>query len=105
MIKNYAGVHLNKSKINLGIDAAEKITSDLSDKLGFDKLPEEVIISTMTLTCKLDVNFNCRNIARFVDITYDGILSVKCGNDEDSQTNRSLLPKKQKNPYICTSYL
>lgn len=75
---------------------ADKIIFDIVDKLKFDKLPSDITISTMTLTCKINTTFDCRNIARFVDLSYAGILSVKCGSDDDEQTNRSLIPKKQK---------
>lgn len=75
---------------------ADKIASDIADKLGFDKLPTDMTISTMTLSCKVNTQFNCKNIARYVDLSYGGILSVKCGSDDNTKTNRTLLPKKQK---------
>jgi TATA-box binding protein (TBP) (component of TFIID and TFIIIB) len=75
---------------------AEKIIMNAINKLGIDKLPEDIKISTMTLVCKLDTIFNCKNIARFIDLSYDGILEVKCGTEENLKTNRSLVPKKQK---------
>ena len=78
------------------IQYTDQIIINAINKLGIDKLPEEVKISTMTLTCKLDTVFNCKNIARYTDLTFDGILSVKCGKEEDMRTNRSLIPKKQK---------
>lgn len=74
----------------------DKIVKSINEKLGFDKLPSDILISTMTLTCKIDTEFNCRNIARYIDLSYGGILSVKCGNENDTKTNRTLLPKKQK---------
>lgn len=80
----------NKEKWN------NKNISEIVDKLGFDKLPSDIMISTMTLACRIDTKFNCRNIARYVDLSYNGVLSVKCGNEDDTQTNRTLLPKKQK---------
>ncbi len=75
---------------------SNKIIDEIVEKLGFAKLPPEIAISTMTLACKINTKFNCRNIARYVDLTYGGILSVKCGNEDNTKTNRTLLPKKQK---------
>lgn len=82
-------------KNNISDDTNKMITSIIS-KLELDKLPEEVNISTMTLVCKFDTIFNCRNIARFVELSFDNILSVKYGKEEDLKTNRTLLQKKQK---------
>lgn len=87
---------ITKNNIGNKDKSTDQIISSTISKLNLDKLPEEVKISTMTLCCRLDTIFNCRNIARFIDLTYDGILSVKCGKDEDQKTNRSLLQKKQK---------
>lgn len=66
------------------------------NKLELNKLPEEVNISTMTLVCKFNTTFNCENIAKFINLSPDGILSVKYGREDDLSTNRSLLQKKQK---------
>lgn len=74
----------------------DNLISEIVNKIGFDKLPSDISISTMTLACKINVKFNCRNISKYVDLSYGGILSVKCGNHDDLQTNRTLLPKKQK---------
>ena len=72
------------------------IISKLIESLGIHTLPSDISISTMTLACKMNTKFNCRKIAKYIDLSYDGILSVKCGNEYDLTTNRSLLPKKKK---------
>lgn len=95
--KNKTKREIREEKEKLAHQAySDKITNEIIQKLGFDKLPQDVVISTMTLVCSVNTNFICRNIARCVDLSYGGILSVKCGNDDDIKTNRSLLPKKQK---------
>lgn len=72
-----------------------KIISSLISKLELNKLPEEVHISTMTLVCKFDTTFNCKNIGRYIDLTSDNVISVKFGKEEDCATNRSLSQKRQ----------
>lgn len=86
----------NKEKLQTEQKEFEIIVNTIADKLGFDSLPPEIMISTMTMTCKIDIQFNCRNISKYVDLSFGGILSVKCGKENDKRTNRSLLPKKQK---------
>lgn len=72
-----------------------KITMSMLNKLELNKLPEEVNISTMTLVCKFDTIFNCKNIGKYIELSIDNVVSVKYGKDEDCKTNRSLLQKKK----------
>lgn len=73
--------NINKKKITLNID--------------FNKLPEDISISTMTITCKIDTKFNVTNIGKYIDLKYNGIVAVKHGNSDDKATNRSLIIKRQ----------
>jgi TATA-box binding protein (TBP) (component of TFIID and TFIIIB) len=59
-----------------------------------DKLPEGIRISTMTITCKIGTKINLENIARFIDLTEDRILSVKYG--QHPLNNRSIMKIKKK---------
>jgi TATA-box binding protein (TBP) (component of TFIID and TFIIIB) len=62
--------------------------------LNFLNLPADIVISTMTLTCKIDTIFNVTNIGQYIDLKYGGIVSVKHGSVDDKTTNRSLNYKK-----------
>ena len=56
------------------------IKKKLDGVLKLDKLPKEIIISTMTITCKIDNNtnqefvFDCENIAKYIDLKKDHFL-------------------------------
>lgn len=68
------------------------------DILNFDKLPGEVKISTMTITCKLGTNINLENVAKYIDLNMNGILSIRCGHKlECSRTLVELKKSKNKN--------
>lgn len=58
-------------------------------------LPEDVLISTMTVTCKLNTIFNVGNIARYIDLKHSAIMAVSHGNFEDPTINRSIISKKR----------
>jgi TATA-box binding protein (TBP) (component of TFIID and TFIIIB) len=83
------------------MDKIEK-TSNMSNvskkrtalNIDFDKLPDDISISTMTITCKIDTEFNVTNIGRYIDLKYDGIIAVRTGRREDEESNRSLIIKK-----------
>lgn len=62
--------------------------------IGLDKLPTEITISTMTIVCKINITFNVTDISRYIDLKHDGIITIKHGSDNDVQTNRSLITKK-----------
>ena len=66
------------------------------DALVIKKLPDDVFISTMTVCCELEIEFNVDNIARYIDLKSDGIKDISYGRDGDPATNRSLVPKKKK---------
>jgi len=60
----------------------------------YDKLPKDVKISTMTITCEFNVSFMLENINAYIDLNIDIIQSVSYG--PNSQIERSLIPKKVK---------
>lgn len=60
-----------------------------------EHLPNDVLISTMTIVCKIDTIFNVYNIARYIDLKHTSIISVKHGKSDDPTTNRTLLTKSQ----------
>lgn len=57
-------------------------------------IPEDLQISTMTLVCKIPTFFNVLNIAKYVELDKQFILSVKWGNT--NEVFRSLIAMKSK---------
>lgn len=73
----------------------EKI-NELNKLIKVDKLPEEVKISTMTVTCKMEgIIFNILNIAKYIDLSQDGIIGVAHGLRINPETNRTIIKKKR----------
>ncbi len=66
------------------------------DALIIKKLPDDVLISTITVCCELDIQFNVENIAKYIELKRDGIINICYGKDGDPTTNRSINPKKKK---------
>ena len=77
------------------VEDSNMIKQKLLFNCDIDKLPDDVSISTMTIVCKLDIIFNVENIARYIDLKHDVIVSVKHGDRDDTMTNRTLLIKNQ----------
>ena len=75
-------------------EGVNKVTTKAIKELEIYKLPKDVSISTMTIVCKMDTIFNCRNIAKYIDLSPTGILSVTHGKAGDVRTNRSIIVKK-----------
>jgi TATA-box binding protein (TBP) (component of TFIID and TFIIIB) len=75
-------------------DTIKQIRNRAKTELEICKLPDDVSISTMTIICNIDTVFLCGNIARYVELKSNGILSVTHGKDGDPKTNRTLIPKK-----------
>jgi TATA-box binding protein (TBP) (component of TFIID and TFIIIB) len=67
--------------------ASDNIKPNALD-INFTALPEEICISTMTITGKLDTEFNVINIGTYIDITPSDIICVKYGHIDDLSTNR-----------------
>lgn len=74
-----------------------KIKDKIKQSLGLFNLPTEVNISTMTVCCKLDTVFILENIAKYLELSNTGILSIAYGDSSNPATNRTLLPKKNTN--------
>ena len=64
--------------------------------LSLKDIPTDLRISTITMTCTFDTEFNVENIARYIDLNIDDIRSVKYGNSTDPLYNRSLIVKKTR---------
>lgn len=82
-----------KQTKNLNDKAAKHI---IVSKIDIEHKPEDVIISTMTITCKVNSEFNVINIGKYIDLSRGDVVEAICGRD----ILRSLIPKKnnsQKN--------
>jgi len=56
-------------------------------------LPDEISISTMTITCKFDTLINIENIGKYIDMEHGKIVYMEYGNDNI----RSLMELKKNN--------
>lgn len=91
-VRTKQNVNSSSFKNNSKYNTLEQLAfSELDTKL----LPSDVTISTMTIYCKAQTVFNCYNIAKYIDLTLDSILSVTYGKVEDPETNRTLIKKKK----------
>ena len=80
---------LNKdSEDHLEYDDAKKIILD------FEKIPKNILISTMTITCTLGTNIDLENVAKYVDLDMNGIRSIRYGSKPECI--RILVEKKKK---------
>jgi TATA-box binding protein (TBP) (component of TFIID and TFIIIB) len=72
--------------------------------LDFNKLPANILISTMTITCKCGTNINLENVSRFIDLNMDGIRSIKYGIDPNCTRFLVLKKKKTKKGKVKKSF-
>jgi TATA-box binding protein (TBP) (component of TFIID and TFIIIB) len=85
------------------VEKIETFKKNLDDKMRLTNIPEEIRVSTLTITCTVkDIVFNCDNIARYIDLSEDGVVSVTkdSGNTVDNKKYneiiyRSSIPKKK----------
>ena len=66
------------------------------EALIIQKLPDDICISTMTVCCELDIEFNVNSIAKYIDLNKNSIITNSYGRNDDPVTNRSLFPKKKQ---------
>lgn len=64
----------------------------IDDKINIDYKPDDVIISTMTIICKVDSEFNVENIGKYISLHNNGIIQCSYGKD----VFRTLINKKKK---------
>lgn len=84
----------NNKYEKLNIDEYKmEIKEKFTDKFFFGNKPEDLNISTMTITFKLGIDLIIKNIAEYMELNRNGIVQVKYGDI----TNRSLIPIKNKN--------
>lgn len=72
-----------------------KVTAQkLKQYMNLEDLPEDLHISTVTLTCCLDTQFYLENISRYADLSNNGIVQITYGAEKE--TNRTILPENKK---------
>jgi hypothetical protein len=73
----------------------------LQQNLNISKLPSTIKISTITITCHVDVKFNIANISKYLDLS-NNIIAIK-----SLELIRSNMPikktRKTKTKKSCTS--
>lgn len=67
----------------------EKFTQEIN----LDNLPEDLRISTMTITCNLNTLIDIQNVGKYIDLSFNNIVFVKYGADNNI---RSLIKIKKK---------
>jgi len=77
-------------KVNPKVKPESYDISKMSNKMDIDNKPEDVTISTITMTCKMNTEFLVENIGKYINLEHDRVVSVKYGNN----IIRSLIPKK-----------
>lgn len=91
-------VNIYHNKTNQ-IKLMEQVPDDnavFKSKFDLDKLPSDLSISTMTVTCKIDTEFFPEYIGRYMDLSLTNVFCVKYGNILDPNTNRTLVKLKKK---------
>lgn len=93
----YIDGHIDHEQIKQTKDLNSKaMKHKMSNQIEIEYKPEDVIISTMTITCKVNSEFNVSNIGKYVDLNRNGVVEAIYGRD----ILRSIIPKKnnqQKN--------
>ncbi|ARF09340.1 TATA box binding protein [Catovirus CTV1] len=69
-----------------------KVKEKMENLIDINCKPEDVTISTMTITCKLGTDFNVENICKYIDLSRNGVIEVVSGKD-----TRTLITKKCNN--------
>jgi TATA-box binding protein (TBP) (component of TFIID and TFIIIB) len=68
----------------------------LNNQLEINKLPKEIKVSTITLSCKLDIQIDCNEIASKLKLNKDDIMEIHYGKIDNTETNRTLSDKPIK---------
>jgi TATA-box binding protein (TBP) (component of TFIID and TFIIIB) len=84
---------ITSQKITLN-HSSSKYMDNLVNFLDIENKPNDMIISTMTVTCALDTEYNLDNICKYIDLNHTSIISVRYGDPHDERTNRTLIPEK-----------
>lgn len=64
--------------------------------INLDGIPEDIKLSTITVTCAFSTNLNILNIGKFMDLKYDGIIYVGFGDNSHARSLYQETKKKYK---------
>lgn len=86
------------SYVNLKNDPSHVITTKFKSKNGFnlEKLPDDLNISTMTITCNLDTLIDIQNVGRYMDLAFGQVVCVKYGPNNSIVRSLIKLKKRKK---------
>lgn len=73
----------------------EILRNKIRDALILKPLPDDLLISTITICCALHIEFKVNNIAKYIDLKNSSIVKISYGRADDPATNRALVPKKK----------
>lgn len=77
------------------MDDKQILRNKIRDALILKPLPDDLLISTITLCCALHIEFKVNNIAKYIDLKNSSIVKISYGRADDPATNRALVPKKK----------
>lgn len=89
--KLYKEIIKIKLKENNLIEDKIKFMKKVDETLELSKIPSDVRISTMTISCKiLNLNFNYVNIAKYVELSFNGITDAICKVKDKDSINKKI---------------
>lgn len=77
-------------------DIIEKVSKSYEKLVKYDSLPEDVSISTMTISCHVDTYFIIENIGKYIELDPKKIVCVKCDNIGGERSLLELRKRKKK---------
>lgn len=86
----------NIQSINQSVNQSNKKSSDIN----LTNLPDNLKISTITITCKLNTLIDTQNVGKYVDLMFGGIVTVKHGPNNDIRTIVKVKEKKKSKKKI-----
>lgn len=94
--QNFRRIFVDEAKLNDDKTKAkrDKFYNSIKTELQAHMFPKEIYISTMTVTCAINnLEFNCANIARYVDLSYDNIERIICATEERRKKHEQIEKK------------
>ncbi|ARF09397.1 TATA box binding protein [Indivirus ILV1] len=84
--------------VDLKKNQSHVITTKFNSKNGFnlEKLPDDLNISTMTITCNLDTLIDIQNVGKYMALAYGQVVCVKYGPNNSIVRSLIKLKKKKK---------
>ncbi|QKF93950.1 TATA box-binding protein [Fadolivirus algeromassiliense] len=84
---------------------SSNLTKKVNPQIDLSNLPDDLKISTMTITCNLDTLIDVQNVGKYIDLSFGSIVCVKYGPTNVrtliklKKSNSKTKKKKQKNFY------